>query len=295
MTHTWKIPLKTASVKLKGNRQLIVRGEPLLKELGLYQEQAHINITNRTTGQIIGSILSICEHREPHRTIEHPTNADVILEACVDCHVVRAYNVHGQVVTTIHTGNPFKRVCIGPDDSVLAADTEGTIFKLIWRDQSQDLSCRSLLETKHWSIWAMSYDKKLGVLAIITHRPIGIEGVMLNDGLPLWRISGEIQDQRIRPSGVCWDNEGRVYITDISRVLVVNGKTGEVSQIMSEPFLSSKGTEQKSKGKQQCIRDTFQPILDICFSPLESELVMLHGNVATGLTISCFLTGDGSS
>ena len=62
---------------------------------------------------------------------------------------------------------------------------------------------------------------------------------------------------------------------------------------MSEPFFSSKRTEQKLNGKQR-IRDTFQPILDICFSPLESELVMLHGNVATGLTISCFHKDDGS-
>ena len=243
----------------------------------------------------MGSMVSVCEHRGVHRTIGHPTDADVILEACLDCRVIRAYNVHEQVVKTTNAGYRFKRLCIGPDDSILAADTDGTIFKLTWRDQSKDFHCRSLLETKHWSIWAMSYGKELGVLAIITHRPIGIEGIMLNDGLPLWRISGEIQDQSIRPSGVCWDNEGRVCITDISRVLIVNGKTGEVSQIMSEPFFSSKGTEQKSKGKQQGFRDTFQPILDICFSPLESELVMLYGNVATGLTISCFHTSDESS
>ena len=207
-THTWTIPMNTASMKLNRNRQLIVRGEPLFTKLRSYQEKAVINVINRTTGGIMGSMVSVCEHRGVHRTIGHPTDADVILEACLDCRVIRAYNVHEQVVKTTNAGYRFKRLCIGPDDSILAADTDGTIFKLTWRDQSKDFHCRSLQETKHWSIWAMSYGKELGVLAIITHRPIGIEGVMLNDGLPLWRISGEIQDQRIRPSGVCWDNEG---------------------------------------------------------------------------------------
>ena len=62
-----------------------------------------------------------------------------------------------------------------------------------------------------------------------------VQAVKLQEGAgqpPVWQLKGEVLGKKINPDGVSSDSEERVYVADRfnSRVLVVNGNTGEVIQ-----------------------------------------------------------------
>ena len=296
-THNRRILMSTGTLKLNKFGNILVRGEKLIKDTSLFQQISSIRIMERITGIVIDETMSACKHRYSHRIIEHPVDPHVILEACMDCKVIRAYDMYTKKVTTVSEGYPFKLLCLGPDCSLLTVDDVGTISNLMWEERAKYFQVQHLFKTKNRGITAMSYDRKLDIVAIISHFPNYIQGVMLRDGLPLWRISGQIQGQCILPSGLCWDTNGRIYVADTTRVLVVDGQTGKVLQILLETSNAGTKTDQKSKETDDRDEETFQPIFDVCFSPLspvhtESELVMLHGNIPTDLTISCFKTQD---
>ena len=75
-------------------------------------------------------------------------------------------------------------------------------------------------------------------LVILKHDNRGegvLQAVKLQAGAgqpPVWQLKGEVLGKKINPQGVSCDSEGRVYVGDYgnSRVLVVNGNTGEVIQ-----------------------------------------------------------------
>ena len=292
-THKFRIPMNTGSLKLNVLGQIFVRGEKLASlYTSSFQQKSSITIVERTTGREVKTTMSACKHRYSHRMVEHPREPNVILEACMDCQVIRAYDIFVAEVTTLNEGYSFKLLCLRPDCRRLAADNDGTIFDLMWQEGAKYFEVRHLFETNNRSISAMSYDKKLDILAIISHLPNCIHGIRLRDGSSLWRISGQVLGQYIMSSGLCWDTDGRIYVADTTRVLVVNGQTGEVLQILLETPNDGMNTDPKTKDMDRHGGENFQPISDVCFCPIESELVMLHGNIATDLTISCFKKVD---
>ena len=270
-TQKWRILMDTESLKLNRFGQILVRGKNRNKDT-LFQQNSSIRIMERITGRVVEETMSACKHRYSS-IIEHPMDPNVILEACMDRMVIRAYDMYTKKVTTVNAGHPFRLLCLGPNCNLLTVDdVDGTIFNLMWDERAKYFQVRHLFQTNNEYITAMSYDKKLDILAIISDFPNYIQGVMLRDGLPLWRISPPIQDRGILSSGLCWDTNGRIYVADTTKVLVLNGQTGKVLDRFDE--------------------ETLQPFIDVCFSPLESELVMLHGNKLADLTISCFKTLD---
>ncbi len=151
-------------------------------------------------------------------------------------HVYRAYSSSNQSLCAM---------CSGPGEgSLLVWDWRSeAVIQLQWNEATKKFD-----EVRRVQVWGdivyhMCYMPHTDL--VILSRPFGhmVHAVKLLGGAgqpPVWQLHGEVLGKRIDPRGVSCDSQGHLYIADLdnSRVLVVNGSTGEVvQQLLQDPGL----------------------------------------------------------
>ena len=91
-----------------------------------------IRTIHRLTGAIINDIPSMCDHITCVN--KHPRDADLVLESCSTCELIRGYNFDTSDNFSVLKGSTFAFMFEGPARSLFVVDTLGKLFKLDWDD-----------------------------------------------------------------------------------------------------------------------------------------------------------------
>ncbi len=179
--------------------------------------------------------LCECEYTRKYITelIEHKYLAHL----CRNCNEIKVVDMvrHGVYTAYPGTGCELTAMCSGPGQgSLLVWDNKDkAVIHLQWSESRKKLDeIRRVQVPGEW-VDCMCYVAQAN-MAILSRGDDVVEAVRLQGGgqPPVWQVQGEVLGKEIDPRGVRSDSEGRVYIADgvRNRVLVVNGRTGEVIQ-----------------------------------------------------------------
>ncbi len=184
----------------------------------------------------------ICDkHPYDFKWICEMTAGKYLADLCSGCDEIRVVDMVKRHVYTAYSPSPCSlwAMCSGPGEgSLLVWDYKygsEAVIQLQWNETTKKLDEVRRVNMPGDTVFYMCYMPHTDLLILI--RPYGnmVEAVKLQGGAdqpPVWQLQGEVLGKEINPYGVSSDNEGHLYIADgrNSRVLVVNGFTGEVVQ-----------------------------------------------------------------
>ena len=177
-------------------------------------------------------------------------NPNYVAEICWACSVIRTYNIERKCLVSTYRKCKPRKVCSGPDGTILVLDNKGQLLQLKWDSEAEKFHQEKTVQTSIKAPWCMTYMMENDTL-IVTHAskkctcrrclykygishlsasPDTIQAVKIRDGSTLWKVSGKVNDKEMFPSGICHDSMTRIYAADSSnkRLIVLNTLTGDV-------------------------------------------------------------------
>ena len=240
--------------------------------------------------EVSPTIPSACNHASPC-IIAHPSDPSFVLEGCLDCRVIRNYNIHTGERCIVHTGWRASRMCHGPAGSILVlshfpgfvilgvqlirnayylyhgenklsnpSHTKLSILKFD-KEQQQLENDNSLELVKFEKLLHMCYYvDRLDMLLVISEDK-EIEAIKFGSESPIWKLS-EVGGHVFEPDALTSDSEGNVYVGDgaNNRILKINGLTGDIVSIL---LLEKENT---------------MPIDSLFWSDIEPNLTLIRGD-----------------
>ena len=222
-----------------------------------------ILVLDRLGGRDVSpTIPSACNHASPC-IITHPSDPCFVLEGCLDCRVIRNYNIHTGERCVVHKGLRPIRMCHGPSGSILVEDflsLRMKVLKLTWVKEQELLVDETYKKDELIRKWC--YAERFDMLVIMSHEDNGIKAVKLENGNPIWKLSGVVGGQMFDPDAITSNTEGNVYVSDgaNNRILKINGFTGDVVSV----FLLEKENK--------------MPIRSLFWSDTKPNLTLIHGH-----------------
>ena len=167
-----------------------------------------------------------------------------LAELCRKCNIIKVVDMVTHKVHKAQSGSSlFKKhvelwaMCSGPGEgSLLVWDRKSqAVIELQWDEGKKQLKEVSQVQTPGEWVQNMCYMPHADLVILSHYLGNIVQAVKLQGGAgqpPVWQLKGEVLGKKIRPEGVSCDSEGRVYHADRgnSRVLIVNGYTGQVIQ-----------------------------------------------------------------
>ena len=181
-------------------------------------------------------IKSNCTHFSfNHSICEHPTDSDSVLETCHECRQIRSIDITTGEGRSIYSDGKVSTTCLGPPGSLLRVDNTGQLLCLKFKNQSQNLEVVHSTKTGITDVRQMCYVEQHNAVVFVCPSPPGVTAVSLTDGEPLWEFTQKtIEGKKIKPTGLCHDVNGQIYVTDRNnkRLLLLNAKEGKVRQVL---------------------------------------------------------------
>lgn len=113
------------------------------------------------------------------------------------------------------------------------------------------------INTKKWCSFLCKYKHIPSIAG-------SVQAIRLSDGSVVWKIGGEVEGRMIKPYGICYDSDGRIYVADggNKRLLVFDCLTGELLQVLLD-------------------NDRTGDIFDVCWTSSQPQLIVRHGEPAS--------------
>ena len=197
---------------------------------------------------------------------------DCVLEACNSCDVIRRYNLADKRFLDVITGIQPRKICQGPNGSILVSDDRNVILQLQWDDFMTRLAITKQFHADVNIIKGLSYVKMRDLLVVSTSCPALLKAVSLRNQTPVWKcdpITGGFE-----PRGLCTTPNGKLYIADGSgeRLLVVDSYNGTLGSV-----------QQNGEAEAGWI-------WDVCWSDAQPHVIVLFGADDHNKKICCYAT-----
>ena len=217
------------------------------------------------------SIKSQCSHCTC-RIIDIPNDLNHILEFCMDCQSIKAYSVTTTKGKTVRRQCIPYRVCKGPGDTILVMDDKYHISQFLWDKNRMSLHLKRTLYTHISNAFGMCYVEHYNILVITSRSPGLVRALGLANGQPVWKFAGNVNEREITPRAVSTDADGRIYVADHARILLIEGAKGKLVQ-------------------------TFQPedneeIMEISCTNDPIQLLLLYNGINISDKITCYNVTD---
>ena len=219
-----------------------------------------IRLVETETGKTLVDIPSTCGH-SCCPIIEHPVNPDFILEACSECEVIRSYDINTAESKTIYAGYKALMLCKGPEGYMFAADRQGELLLLLWREEKEELVVaeKIQIQTDMQYVRRICYIERSKILVITSHH--NIKAINPETGSIRWEFTQDVDDRELDPRGVSYDLDGRVYVADGTNgsIMVLKGETGQLIQV-------------------HCMDESMGWLYDVCWTKDPPQLYVHHGD-----------------
>ena len=234
---------------------------------------------NRTNGEVIGDIKSLCNH-DPGLLVSCPNNSCNICEFCARCNEIRVYDTRNVANRRVICKKCTPRgMCSGRDNSLFVIDSLSVIWLCEWNCGDKNLKVIRKIQPKLpylGGLIKMCHSVKNNSL-IVVNISASVNAVSLVDGFCLWTLPRSIGGLEIHPYGVCCN------LAD-GCILICNGQ-GEPRVLMLDPFTGH---------ILQFIHvgDAFTNLSDLCWSDSQPHLTVLGTNEEGTDIIACFNVED---
>ncbi len=199
----------------------------------------------------------LCTCATIYKNISELISGQYLAEFCTKCNGIKVVDMVTHEVHKAYSGGSlYKRdvklnaMCSGPGKgSLLVWDyNSDNVIELQWIEGKKKLNEVRRVRVPGGNVFNMCYmpyadlvilsrleTAQYADLVILSRLERVVQAVKLQGGAdqpPVWQLQGEVLGKKMDPEHVSCDSEGRVYVTDgdNSRVLVLNGYTGEVMQ-----------------------------------------------------------------
>ncbi len=191
-------------------------------------------------GRTHSTYTGLCGCEYSGKYISELIPVQYMAELCWDCNEIKVVDMVTHEVHKAYSGSSLSEelgaMCSGPGEgSLLFWDYKSqAVIELQWDEGKKQLKEVRRVQTPSYdTVYHMCYMSHADLLIMSSGQEV--QGVKLQGGAgqpPVWQLWWEVLGKKIHPRGISSDAEGRVYVADCdnSRVLVVNGNTGEVMQ-----------------------------------------------------------------
>ncbi len=192
-------------------------------------------------GKIVTKCDKLCKCGYASKSISELIAGQYLATSCrySGCNTVKVVDTRTHEVVSVYsggdTGCELVAMCAAGEGSLLIWDNKSkSVIQLKFNEQRKMLEeVRPRVHVPGDDVYYMCYMPHADLL--ILSRGEVVEAVKLEGDAgqpPEWQLKGEVLGKKIYPRGMSCDSEGRVYVADgdNSRVLLLNGYTGEVIQ-----------------------------------------------------------------
>ncbi len=181
---------------------------------------------------------NICDQHVGPKWITEMIAGKYLADLCHGCGEIRVVDMATRhVYRACSPSRPLSlnAMCSGPGEGSLLVwdEMSQAVIQLQWDESTKKLNDVTRVPLPGYDVWYMCYMPHTDLLILSRDWEV-VQAVKLHGAgqPPVWQLQGEVLGKEINPDGVSCDSEGRVYVADgsNSRVLVVNGNTGEVIQ-----------------------------------------------------------------
>ena len=248
------------------------KGQLLARTFG--NRSFYIRVMNRFSGKVSSDFPSKCEHTAAC-LISHPTDAGFVLEGCLDCEVIRNYNIHTGECSIVYRDYIPHTICHGPIGSILACSrpivfgpTYSGLSIMKWDKEHRELRTDKSVNLED-NLFQMCYSELCDVLVgvfkynEIKAMKLKSEATTLRLFAAIWKLPTVVDDSMISPESINSDKKGNIYVGDgvNNRILKINSFTGDIVSILL--------LEDESK----------DPIRTVFWSDTEPNLTVIRGDI----------------
>ena len=185
--------------------------------------------------EVLPSIPSACSHSLVCITA-HLSDTRFVLEGCMICEVICKYNIDTRERSIVHTKLIPSQMCHGPVGCILVRDgyfsnLNPTVLKFKW--EKERLLHGDKEYTMDGKILELCYVESFNIFVIMNYDN-EIKAEKLGNNNPIWKLSGTVGGELLKPDALTSDAQGNVYVGDgaNNRILKINSLTGDIVNIL---------------------------------------------------------------
>ena len=144
-------------------------------------------------------------------TCEHPVMLDSILETCLACRVINAYNIAAGDVRTVFRNVEMYVICNGPSNNVLGFAYKSHLVHLKWQKKKQTLRIVKSVSTNIEDLgFGVCYAEPRNMLLATFVNPCRVVSIGMHDGSRLWQFTDLTDTLAINPYALCSNPMGQL-------------------------------------------------------------------------------------